>query len=70
MLGSWIGLISHFVHFVSQMRHHASVFVAVKETTPAVVTSFGRQREVQKSSLAAGCTAATVDSVGNVNQNV
>ena len=66
-LGSWIGLISHSVHFSSQMSHHASVFVAVAGTTPEVVASFAKRREVRNSSLAAGCTVSTVDSVGNVN---
>ena len=66
-LGSWIGLISHVVHFSSQMSHHASVLVAVAGMTPEVVASFARQREVQNSSLAAGCTVATVDSVDNAN---
>ena len=64
-LGSWIGLISHLVHFASQMIHHASVVVAVAGTTLEVVASFARQREVRNSSLAAGCTVSTVDSVGN-----
>ena len=62
-----MGLISHSVHLASQMSHHASVFVAVAETTPEVVASFARQREVQNSSLATGCTVATVDSVDNAN---
>ena len=62
-----MGLISHSVHFVGQMSHHASVFVAIAGTTPEVVASFARQREVQNSSLAAGCTVATVDSVDNAN---
>ena len=55
-LGSQIGLITHSVHFANQMSHHASVFVAVEGTTPAVAASFARQREVQNSSLATGCT--------------
>ena len=67
MLGSWIGLISHSVHFASQMSHHTSVLVDVAGTTPEVVASFARQREVRNSSLAAGCTVATVDSVDNAN---
>ena len=67
MLGSWIGLISHSVHFDSQMSHHASVFVAVAGMTPEVVASFARRREVRNSSLATGCTVATVDSVDNVS---
>ena len=66
-LGSWIGIISHSVHFANQMNHHASVFVAVEGMTPAVVTSFARWREVQNSSLAAGYTVSMVASVGNVN---
>ena len=66
-LGSCIGLISNLVHFASQMSHHSSVFVAVAGTNPEVVASFARQREVQNSSLATGCTVSTVDSVGNVN---
>ena len=59
----WID--SHSVHFASQIRHHASDFVAVAETTPEVIASFARQREVQNSSLATGCTVAMVDSVDN-----
>ena len=55
------------MHFANQMSHHASVFVAVAGMTPEVVASFARQREVRNSSLAAGCTVSTVDSVGNVN---
>ena len=66
-LGSWIGLISHLVHFASQMCHHASVFVAEAGTTPAVVASIARWREVRNSSLATGCTVSMVDSVSNVN---
>ena len=66
-LGSWIGIISHLVYFASQMSHHCSVFVALEGTTPEVVASFARQREVQNSSLAAGCTISTVDFVGNAN---
>ena len=42
-------------------------FVALEGTTPEVVASFARRREVRNSSLAAGCTVSTVDSVGNVN---
>ena len=67
VLRSWMGLISYSVHFASQMSHHASVLVAVAGMTPEVVVSFARQREVQNSSLAAGCTVATVDSVDNAN---
>ena len=71
MLGSWMGLISHSVHFASQISHYqASVFVAVAGMTPEVVASFARQRDVQNSSLAAGCTVSTVDSVDIVSQNV
>ena len=56
------------MHFASQISHyHASVFVAVAGTTPEVVASFARQRDVQNLSLAAGCTIATVDSVDNVS---
>ena len=58
-----MGLISYSVNFASQMSHHASEFVAVAGTTPKVVASFERQREVWNSSLATGCTVATVDSV-------
>ena len=65
MLESWMGLISHSVHFSSQISNHASIYVAVAGTTPEVVTSFARRREVRNSSLAAGCTVSTVDSVGN-----
>ena len=57
------------MHFSSKMSHHALVFVAVEGTTQEAVTSFARQREVQKSSWATGCTVAKVDSIGNVNQN-
>ena len=67
VLGSWMGLISHSVHFASQMSHHASVFVAVAGMTPEVVASFARQKDVQNSSLATGCTVSTVDSVDNVS---
>ena len=70
MLGSWMGLISHSVHFVSQISHHTSNFIAVAGTTLVVVTSFARQREVQNPPLASGCTVATVDSVDSVSQNV
>ena len=66
-LVSWIGLISHLVHFASQISHHASVVVAVSGTTLGVVASLARWREVQNSSLATGCTVARVDSVGNAN---
>ena len=65
-----MGLIPHSIHFASQMSHHASVLVAVVGTTPEVVASFARWREVQNSSLAAGCTVAMVDSVYNANENV
>ena len=61
---------SHSVHFASQMSHYFFVFVAIEGMTPDIVASFARQREVQKSLLATGCTVAMVDSVGNVNQNV
>ena len=27
VLGPWMGLISHLVHFANQISHHASVFV-------------------------------------------
>ena len=67
VLESWMGLISHSIHLASQMSHHASVLVAVVGTTPEVVASFARRREVQNPSLDAGCTIATVDSVGDVN---
>jgi hypothetical protein len=66
-MGSWIGLISHLVHFASGMSHHASVLVALEGTTPVVVASFARQREVQNPSLATGCTVSMVDFVGNAN---
>ena len=66
-LGSWIGIISYSVHFASQMSHHCSVFVALEGTTPVVVASIARRREVQNSSLATGCTISTVDFVGNAN---
>ena len=67
VLGSWMGLISHLVHFSSQMSHHASVLVAVAGTTLEVVASFARRREVRNLSLATGCTVAMVDSVDNAN---
>ena len=41
--------------------------VAEEGTTLAVFASFARWRVLQNSSLATGCTVATVDSVGNVN---
>ena len=66
-LASYIWLISHLVHFASQISHHVSVLVAVEGTTPVDVASFARLREVWNSSLAVGCTVAMVDSVGNVN---
>ena len=44
-----------------------SVLVDVAGTTLEVVAPFARQREVRNSSLAAGCTVATVDSVDNAN---
>ena len=59
-------LISHSVHFASQMSHHTSVLVGVAGTTLEVVASFARPREVQNSSLAAGYIVAVVDSVGFV----
>ena len=62
-----MGLISHSVHFASQMSHHASTFVAVAGTKTEVVASFARWREVQNSPLATGCTVAMVDSVDNAN---
>ena len=66
-LGSCIGLISHLVHFASQISHHASVVVAVSGTTLGVVASLARWREVQNSSLATGYIVSTVDSVSNSN---
>ena len=65
MLRFWMGLKFHSVHLASQMSHHASVLVAVAGTAPEVVAYFARQREVQNSSLATGCTVAMVDSVDN-----
>ena len=62
-----MGLISHSVYLASQMSHHASVLVAVAGTTPEVVASIARQREVQNLSLATGCTVAMVGSVDNAN---
>ena len=67
VLGFCIRTISHSVHFASQISHHASVFVAAAGTTQEVVSSFARQRKVQNSSLAPGCTVAMVDSVNNAN---
>ena len=69
-LGSCIGLITHLVHFASQMSHHASIFVAAVGMTLVVVTSLVRWREMQNSSLATGCTVSRVDSVGIANYNV
>ena len=56
-----MGLISHSVHFASQMSHHGSVEVAAAGTTPEFVAFFARLREVWNSSLATRCTVAIVD---------
>ena len=66
VLGSWIELISHSGHFVSQMSHHTSDFVAVFRTILAIVAAFARCRKVQHSSLVPGCTVTLVDFIGNV----
>ena len=67
VLGSWMGLISHSVHFASQVSHHASDLVAEAGMILEDITSFAKQRGVQKSSQVTGYTVATVLPVGSTN---